>query len=139
MTSGSLGNGLSCGLGLAKAMKLQGVTHRKVYVILGDGESQEGMVWEAAMAAPNLGLDNVVAIIDYNHYQSCGPVDSIMSLHPLDAKWKTFGWHVMEMNGHDMCDIVNKLTIAKEYAGKPVCIIAHTVKGKGIPLSLIHI
>lgn len=132
MTSGSLGNGLSCGLGIAKALKLQKKPHSKVYVILGDGESQEGMVWEAAMAAPNLGLDNVVAIVDYNHFQSCGAVDEIMPLHPLAEKWRSFGWYVMEMNGHDMDDIVRKLTIAKEFAGKPVCIIAHTVKGKGI-------
>lgn len=132
MTSGSLGNGLSCGLGIAMAMKKQQIAHRKVYVMLGDGECQEGMIWESAMAAPNRGIDNLVAIIDHNHFQSCGALDEIMPLYPLDEKWRAFGWHVMEMNGHDMNDIVSKLTIAKEFAGRPVCIIAHTVKGKGI-------
>lgn len=132
MTSGSLGNGLSCGLGIAMGLKLKKKVHSKVYVILGDGEIQEGMVWEAAMAAPNKKIDNLVAIVDYNHYQSCGDVDEINCLHPLVEKWKAFGWHVMEMNGHDMGEIVSKLSIAKEFAGKPVCIIAHTVKGKGI-------
>lgn len=132
MVSGSLGNGLSCGIGIGMALKLQKKAHAKVYVILGDGECQEGMVWEAAMAAPNKKVDNIVVIVDYNHYQSCGDVDVINSLHPFAEKWKAFGWYVMEMNGHDMGDIVSKLQIAKEYSGKPVCIIAHTVKGKGI-------
>lgn len=132
MTSGSLGNGLACGMGMAMAMKRQGINHKKVYVMLGDGECQEGMVWETAMAAPHKGIDNLVAIIDHNHYQSCGAVDEILPLYPLEDKWKAFGWYVMEMNGHDMADIVSKLTIAKEFAGRPVCIIAHTVKGKGV-------
>lgn len=132
MVSGSLGNGLSCGLGIAMGLKLKKKTGQKVYVILGDGESQEGMVWEAAMAAPNLGAENLVAIIDYNHHQSCGRVEEICSVYPLDEKWRAFGWYVMEMNGHDMADIVSKLSIAKEFEGKPVCIIAHTTKGKGV-------
>lgn len=132
MVSGSLGNGLSCGLGIAQALKLQGKAHPRVFVMLGDGESQEGMVWEAAMCAPNRGIDNLVAIVDYNHYQSCGALDQINSLHPIAAKWESFGWKVFEMNGHDMQDVVSKLTVAKEYAGKPVCLIAHTVKGKGV-------
>ena len=84
------------------------------------------------MAAPAKGIDNLVAIVDHNHYQSCGCLDEIVPLYPLDEKWKSFGWHVMEVNGHNMNDIVNKLTIAREFSGKPVCIIAHTVKGKGI-------
>lgn len=132
MVSGSLGNGLSCGLGIALGLKLKGKNSQKVYVLLGDGESQEGMVWEAAMAAPNLGADNLVAIIDYNHQQSCGKVEEICNLYPLDEKWRSFGWKVIEMNGHDMRDIVSKLSIAADYSGKPVCIIAHTIKGKGI-------
>ncbi len=132
MTSGSLGNGLACGLGIALAMKKQKVAHRKVYVMLGDGECQEGMVWEAAMAAPHFGADNLVAIVDHNHYQSCGALDDILPLYPLEKKWEAFGWKVLEINGHDMNDIVSKLTIAKEFSGAPVCIIAHTVKGKGI-------
>lgn len=132
MVSGSLGNGLSCGLGIAMGLKLQGKRKPRVYVMLGDGESQEGMVWEAAMCAPNKGIDNLVAIVDYNHFQSCGALDEISSLHPLTDKWESFGWKVFEMNGHDMEDIVSKLRIAKEYAGQPVCLIAHTVKGKGV-------
>ncbi len=132
MTSGSLGNGLSCGAGIAQAMKYKKLDHKKVFVILGDGECQEGMVWEAAMMAPNHGLDNLVAIVDYNHHQSCGKVDEISSLHPLVEKWQSFGWYVMVMNGHDMAEVVSTLKVAKEYAGRPVCIIAHTVKGKGV-------
>lgn len=132
MTSGSLGNGLACGLGIAMGLKLKGHPHSKVFVMLGDGECQEGMVWEAAMAAPNKGIDNLVAIVDYNHYQSCGNVDEINSLYPLDEKWKAFGWQVVEINGHDMGQIVSALTMAREFSGRPVCIIAHTVKGKGI-------
>lgn len=131
MTSGSLGNGLSCGLGIAKALKMQ-KKQAKVYVILGDGECQEGIVWEAAMAAPHQGVDNLVAIVDYNHFQSCGSLNDIMPIYPLVEKWRSFGWAVMEVNGHDMNDIVSKLTIAKEFSGQPMCIIAHTVKGKGI-------
>lgn len=132
MVSGSLGNGLSCGLGIAQALKMQGKSGQKVWVMLGDGESQEGMVWEAAMCAPNRRIDNLVAILDYNHLQSCGAVDEINQLEPVADKWRSFGWVVLEMNGHDMADIVSKLTIAKEYAGRPVMIIAHTVKGKGV-------
>lgn len=132
MTSGSLGNGLSCGLGIAMGLKLKGYAHQKVYVVLGDGEIQEGMVWEAAMAAPNKGIDNLVAIIDYNHYQSCGNVDEINSVYPLAEKWKAFGWQVVEVNGHDMGQLVSVLTAVSEFSGKPVCIIAHTVKGKGV-------
>ena len=131
MVSGSLGNGLSCGIGIATALKMQ-CRHSHVYVILGDGEIQEGMVWEAAMFAGNHGLDNLTAIIDYNHFQSCGAVNAIMPLYPLADKWRAFGWQVMEMNGHDMADIVRTLSMAKEFAGRPVCVIAHTVKGKGI-------
>ncbi|MBQ9685444.1 MAG: transketolase [Oscillospiraceae bacterium] len=132
MVSGSLGNGLSCGLGIAMGLKLQGKRKPRVYVMLGDGESQEGMVWEAAMCAPNKGIDNLVAIVDYNHLQSCGALDEINSLHPMVEKWESFGWKVFEMNGHDMDDIVSKLLIAREYAGQPVCLIAHTVKGRGV-------
>lgn len=90
------------------------------------------MVWETAMSAPHFGVDNLVAIIDHNHYQSCGSLDEILPLTPLEDKWKAFGWKVLEVNGHDMNDIVSKLTIAKEFSGMPVCVIAHTVKGKGI-------
>jgi transketolase len=131
MTSGSLGNGLSLGLGIAIAFKIQ-KKQNKVFVILGDGELQEGMVWEAALAAPQLGIDHLVAIIDYNHFQSCGCTDDIQSIEPLRSKWEAFGWKVFEMNGHDMFDIVNTLEMAVNYRGQPSVVIAHTVKGKGV-------
>jgi transketolase len=131
MTSGSLGNGLAIGLGMALALKLRQI-HSKVFVILGDGELQEGLVWESAMAAPRQGIDNLIAVIDYNHLQSGGSTDEILSLEPLRDKWESFGWKIFEMNGHNMEDIVNKLQIAVGFQGRPTAIIAHTVKGKGV-------
>jgi transketolase len=131
MTSGSLGHGLSAGLGMALALKIK-KKKSKVFVILGDGELQEGLVWEAAMAAPRLRADNLIAIVDYNHFQSCGSTEEILPLEPLADKWKAFGWRVLEMNGHNMDDIVNKLEMACMFIGKPTVIIAHTVKGKGV-------
>jgi transketolase len=131
MTTGSLGNGLSTGLGMALALKMKQIKSN-VFVILGDGESQEGMVWEAAMAAPRLGLDNLVAIVDYNHFQSCGSTDQILSLEPLQAKWEAFGWKVFEMDGHCMEDIVSVLEMAVRFKGRPTVVIAHTTKGKGV-------
>ena len=131
MTSGSLGNGFSAGLGIAMALKLKQI-RSNVFVVLGDGESQEGIVWEAAMAAPRFGLDNLTVIVDYNHFQSCGGTDEILPLEPLQDKWKAFGWQVFEMNGHNMEDIVNKLEMAIGFQGRPTVLIAHTVKGKGV-------
>jgi transketolase len=131
MTSGSLGNGLSVGLGMALALKIRQI-NSNVFVVLGDGELQEGMVWEAAMAAPRLRIDNLIAIVDYNHLQSCGYTDQVLPVEPLQAKWESFGWKVFEMNGHNMEDIVNKLEMAVRYQGRPVVLIAHTTKGKGV-------
>ena len=131
MTSGSLGNGMSTAVGMAYALKLK-KNPAQVYVLLGDGESQEGVVWEAAMMASQHRLDNLTAIVDYNHYQSCGATDEVLCLEPFAEKWKAFGWHVLEMNGHHIPDIVNKLEIAKSFQGSPVMLIAHTVKGKGV-------
>lgn len=131
MTSGSLGNGLSAGVGMAIWAKIQR-WKSQIYVLLGDGEIQEGLVWEAAMSAPNLGLDNLTAIVDYNHFQSCGPTDAISAVEPLAAKWESFGWKTFEINGHDMPEIVSRLELAREFKGRPVAIIAHTVKGKGV-------
>jgi transketolase len=131
MTSGSLGNGLSTGLGIALALRIKKI-RGNVFVILGDGESQEGEVWEAAMAAPRFGIDNLIAIVDYNHLQSGGYTDQILSLEPLRNKWEAFGWKVFEMNGHNMEDIVNKLEMAIGFQGRPVVVIAHTIKGKGV-------
>ena len=132
INSGSLGNGISAGLGIALALKLKKEDKARVFVMLGDGECDEGLVWEAAMAAPNLKADNLIVIVDRNHFQSNGSTEKIMDLYPFADKWKAFGWHVMNMNGHIMQDILNKLTVAKESVGRPVCIIAETVKGKGI-------
>jgi transketolase len=131
MTSGSLGNGLSLGLGVAMALKMKQI-NSNVFVVLGDGELQEGMVWEAAMAASRFGVDNLIAIVDYNHLQSCGTTDQVMPVEPLKDKWESFVWKVFEMNGHDMEDIVNKLEMAVRYQGRPTVLIAHTTKGKGV-------
>lgn len=131
MTSGSLGHGLSAGLGMALALKRRKI-NSKVYVILGDGEIQEGMVWEAALSAPVLKADNLIAIVDNNHFQSGGCTDEIMPLDPLIDKWKAFNWRVLEANAHNMEDVVNKLEIARMSIGKPTVIIAHAIKGKGV-------
>lgn len=131
MTSGSLGNGLGIGLGMALGLKAQKIKSN-VYVLLGDGEFQEGMVMEAMLAAPAKGADNLVAIVDYNHHQSSGSVEEIMPLHPLGDKWRSFGWRVFEIDGHNIPEIYSRLNMATQYEGRPVCIIAHTVKGKGV-------
>jgi transketolase len=131
MTSGSLGNGLSTGLGIAMALKIKKI-QSNVFVIIGDGESQEGEIWEAAMAAPRFGIDNLIAIVDYNHLQSCGKTDEILTLEPLQDKWEAFCWKVFEMNGHNIEDIINKVEMAVHYQGRPKVVIAHTIKGKGV-------
>ena len=130
MTSGSLGNGLSAGVGMALAAKWKRKEYR-VYVMLGDGESQEGMVWEAAMSAAKFKLDNLVAIVDYNGLQINGWVNDIMRLEPLADKWKSFGWSVIEINGNEMKQVLHALQKARKLRG-PVVIIANTVKGKGV-------
>ncbi len=131
MTVGSLGNGLGIGLGMAYYLKLIGKPS-KVFVMLGDGELNEGAIWETVMQAPVRKADNLIALVDYNHYQSCGSCEDILPMGRLGDKWKDFGWNVLEMNGHDMADIVNKIAIAINFHGAPTVIIAHTVKGKGI-------
>ncbi len=131
MTSGSLGNGLSIGLGMALGLK-QKKMNSEVYVLIGDGEFQEGMTLEAMMAAPAKKADNLVAIVDYNHHQSSGSVEDIMPLHPLAEKWRSFGWRVFEIDGHNIPEICSRLRMARNYEGRPTCIIAHTVKGKGV-------
>jgi transketolase len=131
MTSGSLGNGLSIGLGMALALKIRQI-QSNVFVILGDGELQEGEVWEAAMAAPRQGVDNLIAIVDYNHLQASGSIDQILPVEPLQAKWEAFGWKVFEINGHNMDDIITKLEMAVGFKGRPTVLIAHTIKGKGV-------
>jgi len=131
MTAGSLGHGLSAGLGMALAARIDGLDYR-TYVILGDGEIQEGLVWEAAMAAPQAQLDNLVAIIDYNGWQSGGAVGEILPLEPLAEKWKAFGWATQEIDGHSMEAILRAFELAQATKGQPSTIIAHTIKGKGV-------
>lgn len=131
LSTGSLGQGLGASVGIALAAKLDGKAYR-VYCIMGDGEQQEGSVWEAAMSAGHYKLDNLVAIIDKNRLQIDGPVCEVMEIEPLADKYRAFGWHVIETDGHDMRAILEAFAAAKEVQGKPVCIIADTVKGKGI-------
>jgi len=131
MSAGSLGQGLSYGIGMALAGRLDKLNYQ-VYVILGDGECDEGQVWEAAMFAPHHGVDNLTAIVDHNDLQFDGRVCDIMGLEPLTDKWRAFNWHVLEINGHDMGEILKALKKAREIKGKPTVIIAHTIKGKGV-------
>lgn len=131
MTTGSLGNGLSAGIGMALAAKMDRRNYR-VYVVLGDGEIQEGLNWEAAMAASYYKLDNLVAIIDHNGLQSSGKLEDVMGYAPLREKWEAFGWHVEEVNGHDIKEILDALEVAKNTKDKPTMIIAYTTKGKGV-------
>ncbi|MEW6771187.1 MAG: transketolase [Bacillota bacterium] len=131
MSTGSLGQGLSAANGMALAARLDGRNYR-VYVLLGDGECQEGQVWEAAMAAAHYRLDNLTAFLDYNGLQIDGPVEEVMSLGPLADKWRAFGWHVIEIDGHDFAEILDAVAQAKETKGKPTMVVARTVKGKGV-------
>lgn len=131
MTSGSLGNGLSAGIGMA----LYGKAKKKdyhVFVIIGDGEAQEGAIWEAAITAAAKKLNNLTCIIDYNHLQSCGAVDTIAPMHPFTDKWKAFGWETIEIDGHDIHEIKSALRMSMAGDGRPTAIIAHTIKGKGV-------
>jgi len=132
-SSGSLGMGMALGIGVAVAAKRQGKDHR-AYVIIGDGESNEGSVWEAAMAAPNMGLDNLVVILDRNKHQQTGSSEEIMSVGDAAAKFKAFGWHTVELDGHDAGALYDALS-APPQSGKPLAIVAHTIKGKGFSFS----
>jgi transketolase len=131
MSTGSLGQGLSVSVGLAMGLRLDRRPSR-VYVVLGDGEMQEGMVWEAAMAAAHYKVDNLVAILDRNTLQIDGPTESVMGLGDPAAKLTAFGWKVKEIDGHDMQQIVDALDWAETIKGQPVFIVAHTTKGKGV-------
>jgi len=131
MTAGSLGHGLPAGLGMALSGKLQQKDYH-VFVVIGDGESQEGSIWEASMAAPRFKLDNLTAILDYNHLQNDDSVDDIMPIHPAVDKWQAFGWHVIDIDGHNMAQVVAALEEAKSHQGTPTMIVANTVKGKGV-------
>jgi transketolase len=131
MSAGSLGQGLSFSIGVALAGRLNQQSY-KVFVLLGDGECDEGQVWEAAMAAAHFKLDNLIAIVDNNGIQLDGWNREIMNLEPFALKWQGFGWHVIEVDGHNLGQIINALEQAKLVKGQPAVIIAHTVKGKGV-------
>jgi len=131
MSAGSLVHGLSIGCGMAVAAKLDSRSYH-TYVMLGDGECQEGQVWEAAMFAAKYKLNNLIAIVDYNKIQLDGFTRDIMDLEPFIKKWQGFNWETMEINGHDMANIIEALKQAKDSKNRPVVIIAHTVKGKGV-------
>jgi transketolase len=130
-STGSLGQGLSIAVGMALAGKLDGASWR-VYCMLGDGEIQAGQIWEAAMFAPRHGLDNLCAILDQNQVQQTAKVADILDEEPLVAKWRAFDWHVREIDGHDMSEIVEALDEAEQVTGRPTLIVSHTVKGKGV-------
>ncbi len=131
ISGGSLGQGLSVGLGIALAARLDKKDYR-TYVMLGDGEIEEGQIWEAAMAASHFKTDNLCAIIDQNDLQIDGPICDIMSSHPIPDKWKSFGWHVLEINGHHYQSIMDAYDEAEKTKGRPTVIVAKTVKGKGV-------
>lgn len=130
--TGSLGHGLSVANGIALGAKMLKKSN-KAYCILGDGEIQEGSIWEAAMTAAHYKLNNVCAIIDYNKVQENGPTNEIKNLEPLGAKWKSFGWHTIEVDGHDVAALTEALDESDSVREKPTVIIAHTIKGKGVP------
>ena len=133
-STGALGHGLSLGVGMALAQRMRGRAAR-VFVIMGDGEINEGSVWEAAMSAAKHRLDNLVAIVDYNKIQSAGPTAVIQELEPLTDKWRAFGFETVEVNGHDVTALEEVLGALPRATGKPTAVICHTVKGKGIPFA----
>jgi transketolase len=133
MSSGSLGQGLSAGVGMALGARLDKRDEVRIFVLMGDGELQEGQVWEAALAAAKFKLDNLVAIVDDNHVQLMGDTAAIMPVEPIPDKWRAFGWNVIEVeDGHDVAAIVAACEEAKSVAGRPSVIVAQTIKGKGV-------
>jgi len=132
MSTGSLGHGLAVGVGMALSLRMDGI-HSKVFVLMGDGEIDEGTVWEAAMGAAHHQLENLIAIVDYNKCSMDGLIDEVMSLEPIEDKWKSFGWTVKRINGHNMEEILAALSNLPIKKGKPTVIIADTIKGKGVP------
>ena len=131
MSTGSLGQGLSVAVGMAIAGKMDKKSYR-VYVLIGDGESQSGQIWEAAMSASHYKLDNLTVILDYNKLQIDGPVQKVMGIAPVLDKWKAFNWNVLGVNGHDINAIIEIMEKASKLKGAPTLIIAHTIKGKGV-------
>ncbi len=131
MSTGSLGQGLSTAVGMAMSNKLDGNENR-VYALVGDGESQEGQIWEAAMAAAHYKLDNLCAILDFNGLQIDGDITKVMNPNPLDKKFEAFGWNVLTIDGHDFDEIKDAYAKARAHKGQPTLILANTVKGKGV-------
>jgi transketolase len=134
MNTGALGHGLPISVGMALAAKLDGKSYR-VYTLMGDGEQAEGSVWEGAMAASQYNLDNLVAIIDRNRLQITGNTEDVMGIEPLGDKWRSFGWEVVEVDGNDIEQLVNVLSVTPVASGNPTMIIANTVKGKGVSIA----
>ena len=133
MSSGSLGQGISAAVGMALSAKLSNESYR-VYTLLGDGEIQEGQVWEAAMCAGFYKADNLIAFVDNNNLQLDGSLEEVMSPYPIGDKFKAFGWNVIEIDGHDVEQIADAVELASVVTGKPTVIVAHTIKGKGVSL-----
>lgn len=131
MSTGSLGQGISAAVGMALAGKLDKKDYR-VYAIMGDGELEEGQVWEASMSAAHYKLDNLTAFIDNNGLQIDGNIEDVMNPGPIDKKFEAFGWNVLKINGHDYDEIINAISKAKEFKGKPTAVICSTIKGKGV-------
>lgn len=131
LSTGSLGHGLPVAAGMAKAGKLRGANHR-VVVLLGDGECDEGSNWEAILFAAHHKLDNLVAIVDFNKIQSLAPVSETLGLEPFTDKWESFGWNVIEVDGHDHQNLKDGLSQNASVPGKPTCVLAHTIKGRGV-------
>ena len=131
MTTGSLGQGISCAAGIALGGKLNRKDY-KVYVMVGDGELQEGQVWEAAMAAAHYKLDNLIAVVDNNKLETDGATKDIMNVTPIAEKWRAFGWNAYDINGHDFTEIHQSVQACMAANGKPSVIVADTVKGKGV-------
>ncbi len=131
-TSGPLGSGLSQACGMALAMRMNKQHHRWIYVVMGDGEQDEGNVWEAAMLASKYRLNNVIAITDRNNIQIDGPTENVMPLEDLKAKWEAFGWHVLEIDGNDIDAVIDACAMGRSIVEKPVMILAHTIPGKGV-------
>jgi transketolase len=130
-TAGSLGHGLSMGLGMAIAGRIRQLPFR-VFVIMSDGECNEGSVWEAAMLAPAQKIENLVVIIDFNRWQATGRSEEIMALNPLKEKWASFGWSTYDVDGHNISSLIKILSSIPDGSGKPIAIIARTIKGKGV-------
>lgn len=132
LTTGSLGLGLSGASGMAIAARQLGYSETQVYAILGDGELGEGQIWEAALAAPHFRLGNLTAIIDRNRYQNDGATEDILKMEPLAQKWSSFGWNVLEIDGHDINQIAAAFDLSRSITDRPTMIVANTVKGKGV-------